>query len=94
MNAFWEHCVEWEIQFVCVLQLMRLAFDEEVSADSVEVFRKLVNKCRNPATVFHTFAFTGYTVAQPTTLHKQKEKNKTLRWVVLALVTAGRRHDK
>ncbi|XP_053384706.1 myotubularin-related protein 13-like isoform X1 [Mercenaria mercenaria] len=62
-----------------IFQLLKIAFDEEVLGDNVETFRKLVNKCRNPPTVFHTFAFTGHAIAQPTTLHKQKEKNKTLK---------------
>lgn len=60
-------------------QLLKIAFDEEVIGDNVETFRKLVNKCRNPPTVLHTFAFSGHAIAQPATLHKQKEKNKTLK---------------
>ncbi|XP_052797634.1 myotubularin-related protein 13-like isoform X4 [Mya arenaria] len=62
-----------------IFQLLKIAFDEEVVADNVETFRKLMNKCRNPATIFNSFAFTGLTIAQPATMHKQKEKNKTLR---------------
>ena len=57
---------------------MKIAFDEEVSSDNVETFRKLVHKCRNPPTVFNTFAFTGHQIAQPATMAK-KEKNKTLK---------------
>ncbi|XP_052225213.1 myotubularin-related protein 13-like isoform X3 [Dreissena polymorpha] len=62
-----------------IFQLLKIAFDDEVVADNVETFRKLVNKCRNPPTVFDTFAFSGHSIPQPVTLHKQKEKNKTLK---------------
>ncbi|XP_060586000.1 myotubularin-related protein 5-like, partial [Ruditapes philippinarum] len=34
--------------------LLKIAFDEEVVGDNVETFRKLVNKFRNPASVFQT----------------------------------------
>lgn len=63
----------------CILQLLKVAFDEEVGSDNVETFRKLVIKIRNPQSVFNTFAFTGHLIQQATPLRKQKEKNASLR---------------
>ena len=57
---------------------MRLAFDEEVIPEDVDTFRKLANKYRNPASVFHAFAFTGQVIMQPTMV-KHKEKNASLK---------------
>ncbi|CAG5130727.1 unnamed protein product, partial [Candidula unifasciata] len=57
-----------------VFQLMKIAFDGEVSADNIETFSKLVNRVRYPTTVFHTFAFTGHTI-QPSTQMRQKSKD-------------------
>ena len=79
--------LQYEKELFYLLQLLKIAFDEEVVGDNVETFRKLVNKCRNPASVFQTFAFTGHAISQPTTLHKQKEKNKTLKWVIILKLT-------
>ena len=60
---------------------MRIAFDEEVNQEDVEVFRKLSNKYRNPMSVLQSFAFNGQTISQPTQLHKNKEKNASLKLV-------------
>ncbi|CAL1540470.1 unnamed protein product [Lymnaea stagnalis] len=62
-----------------IFQLMRIAFDEDVGADNIETFRKLVNKIRNPPTVFSTFAFTGHYITTTTHMQKGKEKNASLR---------------
>ncbi|BFZ16266.1 hypothetical protein BsWGS_19305 [Bradybaena similaris] len=56
-----------------VFQLMKIAFDGEVSPDNIETFWKLVNRVRHPATVFQTFAFSGHTT-HPTTQMRQKSK--------------------
>ena len=59
---------------------MKIAFDEEVSSEDMETFRKLMNKVRNPPSVHSTFAFTGHHSVQPTPLHKHKEtKNASLK---------------
>lgn len=63
----------------CTFQLMKLAFDEEVTAENVETLRKFIHKIRHPPDVFHHFAFTGQVVVSQTPLHKNKEKNATLR---------------
>ncbi|KAI0213842.1 Myotubularin-related protein 13 [Lamellibrachia satsuma] len=60
-------------------QLLKVAFDEEVSSDDIETLRKLVNKVRNPLSVMNTFAFTGVIVAQPSQHAKHKEKNASLK---------------
>lgn len=62
-----------------IFQLMKIVFDEEVGSDNVETFRKLVHKVRNPVRVFDTFTFVGHNTLQPTPIHKQKEKNATIK---------------
>ncbi|CAE1243244.1 SBF1_2 [Acanthosepion pharaonis] len=62
-----------------IFQLMKIVFDEEVGSDNVETFRKLVHKVRNPVRVFDTFTFVGHSTLQPTPIHKQKEKNATIK---------------
>lgn len=58
---------------------MKIAFDEEVSSEDAETLRKLINKVWNPPSVHNTFAFTGHHSDQPTPLHKNKEKNASLK---------------
>ena len=58
---------------------MKIGFDEEVNSEDIETLRKLMNKVRNPPSVINTFAFTGYILAQPSQLHKHKEKNASLK---------------
>ncbi|XP_044747784.1 myotubularin-related protein 13 isoform X1 [Coccinella septempunctata] len=62
----------------CTFQLMKLAFDEEVTPENVDMLRKLIHKIRHPPDVFHHFAFAGQVVMNQTPLHKGKEKNATL----------------
>ncbi|KAG5884190.1 hypothetical protein JTB14_020713 [Gonioctena quinquepunctata] len=63
----------------CTFQLMKFAFDEEVTPENVDTLRKLIHKIRHPPDVFHHFAFTGQVTVAQTPLHKNKEKNATLR---------------
>ncbi|XP_029848288.2 myotubularin-related protein 13 isoform X2 [Ixodes scapularis] len=58
-------------------QLMRVAFEDEVTSESIEVFRKGLNRAHCPPNMFQLFAFSGHMAAPPTPLHK-KEKNATL----------------
>lgn len=61
-------------------QLVKVAFDEEVSPESIEIFRKLLNKTRYPIDEFGHFAFAssqGMVIQTPQ--HKVKEKNATLK---------------
>lgn len=75
-------------------QLMKIAFDEEVSPDDVEAFRKLSTKYRSPTTVFMTFAFAGQAVTQPSAMLKPIEKNASLKLVITcsSLYTQFARH--
>lgn len=63
----------------CTFQLIKVAFDEEVTADNIEMFRKLIHRIRHPPHIFHHFAFTGQVMVSQTPLHKSKEKNATLK---------------
>ncbi|XP_076451110.1 myotubularin-related protein 13-like [Babylonia areolata] len=59
-------------------QLIKVAFDEEVTSESVETLRKLLVKGRHPRTIFSTFAFTAFPSQQSTHLHKEKKEHATL----------------
>lgn len=63
----------------CTFQLIKLAFDEEVTPENVETLRKLVHKARNPPHIFHHFAFSGQVLVAPTNHNKDKEKHATLK---------------
>ncbi|KAK9497874.1 hypothetical protein O3M35_003784 [Rhynocoris fuscipes] len=63
----------------CTFQLLKIAFDEEVSLESIEVFRKMIHKVRHPPHIFHHFAFSGHISVPQTPLQKNKEKNATLK---------------
>ena len=77
-------------------QLLRVAYDEEVTAEMIELFRKIINKSRSPSDIFPLFAFTSQTAtsAQMNYLNQQKikDKNSTLRGVAkkTLLRTAGK----
>ncbi|XP_025829760.1 myotubularin-related protein 13 isoform X2 [Agrilus planipennis] len=60
-------------------QLLKLAFDEEVTPEIIDTLRKVIHKVRWPPDVFLNFAFTGQVVVSQTPHHKGKEKNATLR---------------
>ncbi|OXA58822.1 Myotubularin-related protein 13 [Folsomia candida] len=59
-------------------QLMKLAFDEEVSSDSIDVFRKTLSKYRHPQDISGYFAFAGQQLV-PTAPLVTKDKNTTLK---------------
>lgn len=63
----------------CTFQLLKLAFDEEVTPENIDSMRKVIHKVRYPPDVFHHFAFTGQVTISQTPMHKGKEKNATLR---------------
>lgn len=57
-------------------QLIRAAFDDEVSMEDVETFRRNIQRIRYPENIFHFFAFRGghqYLLSQEP-LNKSKEK--------------------
>ncbi|CAB3383072.1 Hypothetical predicted protein [Cloeon dipterum] len=61
----------------CTFQLIKVAFDEEVTTEMIEAFRKSVHKAKNPMHPFHYFAMNGHAI--PETIVKDKEKNATLK---------------
>ncbi|XP_064480386.1 myotubularin-related protein 13-like isoform X2 [Ornithodoros turicata] len=58
-------------------QLMKVAFEDEVTSESIEGFRKSLSRVHCPQTIFQLFAFSSHITAPPTPLHK-KEKHATL----------------
>lgn len=75
-------CGVKSLTFFCfIFQLIKVAFDEEVSSEMVEIFRKHLQRIRYPQSIFSFFAFAaGQTVPQ-LILPKQKERNTGLRFV-------------
>ncbi|XP_044003006.1 myotubularin-related protein 13 isoform X2 [Aphidius gifuensis] len=63
----------------CTFQLIKLAFDEEVTPENIDTLRKLLHKARYPPDIFHHFAFTGQVLVTPIAHQKGKEKNATLK---------------
>uniref|UniRef100_A0A4W5JRQ1 SET binding factor 2 n=1 Tax=Hucho hucho TaxID=62062 RepID=A0A4W5JRQ1_9TELE len=62
-------------------QLIKVAFDEEVSSEMVEIFRKHIQRIRYPQSIFSTFAFAAGQTAPQLILPKQKERNTGFRSV-------------
>lgn len=60
-------------------QLIKVAFDEEVTAENIESFRKLLNRARHPVNEFGYFAFASHGIVAHMPTHKTKEKNGTLK---------------
>ncbi|XP_069764359.1 myotubularin-related protein 5 isoform X9 [Narcine bancroftii] len=78
-------------------QLMKIAFDEEVGSEMVELFRKHIHKLRYPQYVHSSFAFTVGQAAKQVIEPKQKEKNPSLRTMSKNIMknakkTIGRQH--
>lgn len=63
----------------CTFQLIKVAFDEEVNQNEVEVFRKALNRARHPDDEFGFFAFAHHNLVMKPQNPKAKEKNATLR---------------
>ncbi|XP_040845073.1 myotubularin-related protein 13 isoform X1 [Ochotona curzoniae] len=75
-------------------QLIKVAFDEEVSPEVVEIFKKQLMKFRYPQSIFSTFAFaTGQTTPQ-IILPKQKEKTTSFRTFSKTIVKGAKRAGK
>lgn len=66
------------------MQLIKVAFDEEVSSEMVEIFRKHLQRIRYPQSIFSSFAFAAGQTAPQLILPKQKERNTGFRFVVRA----------
>ncbi|XP_043190119.1 myotubularin-related protein 13-like isoform X3 [Amphibalanus amphitrite] len=60
-------------------QLIKLAFDEEVTAESIERLKKLIQRLRAPPSIAELFAFRGQHFVAASAGSKDKQKNATLR---------------
>lgn len=65
-------------------QLIKVAFDEEVSSEMVEIFRKHLQRIRYPQSTFSSFAFAAGQTTPQLILPKQKERNTGFRFVMAA----------
>ncbi|KAJ8249276.1 hypothetical protein GJAV_G00233080 [Gymnothorax javanicus] len=75
-------------------QLIKVAFDEEVSSEMVEIFRKHVQRLRYPQSIFSTFAFAAGQAVPQLTLPKQKERNTGFRTLSKTLVKGAKKAGK
>ncbi|XP_029623206.1 myotubularin-related protein 13 isoform X3 [Salmo trutta] len=72
-------------------QLIKVAFDEEVSSEMVEIFRKHLQRIRYPQSIFSTFAFAAGQTAPQLILPKQKERNTGFRTLSKTIVKGAKR---
>ncbi|XP_031559820.1 myotubularin-related protein 13-like [Actinia tenebrosa] len=83
--TFMEHLGQWLHDCIqlrsSTFQLMKLAYDEEVGTEMVEIFRKRLHTVQAPQTVFSSFAFVGKGLGRTPTfvIKKQMERQGTLR---------------
>uniref|UniRef100_A0A8I3ZZE0 SET binding factor 2 n=1 Tax=Callithrix jacchus TaxID=9483 RepID=A0A8I3ZZE0_CALJA len=75
-------------------QLIKVAFDEEVSPEVVEIFKKQLMKFRYPQSIFNTFAFAAGQTTPQIILPKQKEKNTSFRTFSKTIVKGAKRAGK
>ncbi|XP_053576567.1 myotubularin-related protein 13 [Bombina bombina] len=75
-------------------QLIKVAFDEEVSPEMVDLFKKQLMKFRYPLSIFSTFAFAAGQTAPQIILPKQKEKNTSFRTLSKTIVKGAKRAGK
>uniref|UniRef100_A0A8C3G0V8 SET binding factor 2 n=1 Tax=Cyclopterus lumpus TaxID=8103 RepID=A0A8C3G0V8_CYCLU len=77
-----------------LLQLLKVAFDEEVSSEMVEIFRKHLQRIRYPQSIFSAFAFAAGQTAPQLILPKQKERNTGFRTLSKTIVKGAKRAGK
>ncbi|KAM8939847.1 myotubularin-related protein 13 [Pelodytes ibericus] len=75
-------------------QLIKVAFDEEVSPEMVDLFKKQLMKFRYPLSILSVFAFAAGQTAPPIILPKQKEKNTSFRTISKTIVKNAKRAGK
>ncbi|XP_028999555.1 myotubularin-related protein 13 isoform X2 [Betta splendens] len=75
-------------------QLIKVAFDEEVSSEMVEIFRKHLQRVRYPQSIFSSFAFAAGQTAPQLILPKQKERNTGFRTLSKTIVKGAKRAGK
>ncbi|XP_030577789.1 myotubularin-related protein 13 [Archocentrus centrarchus] len=77
-----------------LFQLIKVAFDEEVSSEMVEIFRKHLQRIRYPQSIFSSFAFAAGQTAPQLILPKQKERNTGFRTLSKTIVKGAKRAGK
>ncbi|XP_028811744.1 myotubularin-related protein 13 isoform X3 [Denticeps clupeoides] len=75
-------------------QLIKVAFDEEVSSEMVEIFRKHLQRIRYPQSIFSTFAFAAGQSTPQINLPKQKERSTGFRTLSKTIVKGAKRAGK
>uniref|UniRef100_A0A673CPN4 SET binding factor 2 n=1 Tax=Sphaeramia orbicularis TaxID=375764 RepID=A0A673CPN4_9TELE len=75
-------------------QLIKVAFDEEVSSEMVELFRKHLQRIRYPQSIFSSFAFAAGQTAPQLILPKQKERNTGFRTLSKTIVKGAKKAGK
>uniref|UniRef100_A0A8C4EJ41 SET binding factor 2 n=1 Tax=Dicentrarchus labrax TaxID=13489 RepID=A0A8C4EJ41_DICLA len=75
-------------------QLIKVAFDEEVSSEMVEIFRKHLQRIRYPQSIFSSFAFAAGQTAPQLILPKQKERNTGFRTLSKTIVKGAKRTEE
>ncbi|XP_059831862.1 myotubularin-related protein 13 isoform X1 [Hypanus sabinus] len=75
-------------------QIIKVAFDEEVNSEMVEIFKKHIMKFRYPQSIFSTFAFAAGQNAPQIILPKQKEKNTSFRTLSKNIVRSAKKAGK
>ncbi|XP_036390666.1 myotubularin-related protein 13-like isoform X3 [Megalops cyprinoides] len=75
-------------------QLIKVAFDEEVSSEMVEVFKKHLQRMRYPQSIFSAFAFAAGQAASQLILPKQKERNTGFRTLSKTIVKGAKKAGK
>ncbi|KAG9352382.1 hypothetical protein JZ751_020795 [Albula glossodonta] len=74
--------------------LIKVAFDEEVSSETVEMFKKHLQRMRYPPSIFSGFAFAaGQTIPQ-LSLPKNKERNTGFRTLSKTIVKGAKKAGK
>uniref|UniRef100_A0A672IKR0 SET binding factor 2 n=1 Tax=Salarias fasciatus TaxID=181472 RepID=A0A672IKR0_SALFA len=75
-------------------QLIKVAFDEEVSSEMVEIFRKHLQRIRYPQSIYSSFAFAAGQTTPQLILPKQKERNTGFRTLSKTIVKGAKRAGK
>ncbi|XP_053269965.1 myotubularin-related protein 13 isoform X2 [Pleuronectes platessa] len=93
-NQLQQHMQEGLQLRSATFQLIKVAFDEEVSSETVEIFRKHLQRIRYPQSVFSSFAFAAGQTAPQLILPKQKERNTGFRTLSKTIVNGAKRAGK
>ncbi|KAJ8247545.1 hypothetical protein GJAV_G00247580 [Gymnothorax javanicus] len=75
-------------------QLIKVAFDEEVNSEMVEIFKKHLQRTRFPVSVLRGFAFAPGQTVPLLSLPKHKERNTGLRTLSKTIVKGAKKAGK